>query len=269
MSGFIILLKSRLSGKLLIWLLPVIGLMAYLLFGTAIFFRPGGTACMSDRDCLTETHWKQMGGFQLYTPDGERIGCWGTALAQLVYYYKLAPYGRVRYVSSRGVHIDEDLGAFRFDFPLFTRQIDSATSRASREQLARYSYYAALVVKKDFGTGRNMDLLPSSSEWERHYKAHVTQYISWRHLFPYTSGKLEKIIYAELNQRRPVYLHFSNFKDVGHSVLIDGYCYRDEHFFVHLNQGQGGPTDGWYDFYKGILKPDDGALRVIYTLAPF
>jgi len=111
--------------------------------------------------------------------------------------------------------------------------------------------------------------LPSSSEWERHYKAHVTQYISWRHLFPYTSGKLEKIIYAELNQRRPVYLHFSNFKDVGHSVLIDGYCYRDEHFFVHLNQGQGGPTDGWYDFYKGILKPDDGALRVIYTLAPF
>jgi len=209
-----------------------------------------------------------MGGFQVYTPDGNRIGCWGTALAQLAYYYKLMPHGRVRYTSSRGFRIDEDLGTFPFDFSVFVSRIDSMTTRVACEQLAKYSYYAALVVKKDFGTGRNMDLLPSAEEWERHFNARVSRYISWRHFLPYTAGKLEEVTYRELNQRRPVYLHFSNFSDIGHSVLIDGYCYKDSHFLVHLNQGQGGPKDGWYDFYKGILKPDDIALRVIYTFRP-
>lgn len=39
-------------------------------------------------------------------------------------------------------------------------------------------------------------------------------------------------------------------------------------FTVHINQGQGGQDDGWYDFYQGILRSDDNALRVVYTSKP-
>jgi hypothetical protein len=38
---------------------------------------------------------------------------------------------------------------------------------------------------------------------------------------------------------------------------------------IHTNQGQGGPDDGWYDFYKGILRTDDNTLRVVYTFKPY
>jgi Peptidase C10 family len=60
-----------------------------------------------------------------------------------------------------------------------------------------------------------------------------------------------------LNSRRPLLLHFANLRDFGHSVVADGYCYQDGKFMVHINQGQGGADDGWYDFHQGILKPDD------------
>jgi hypothetical protein len=253
----------RILAILVVILIPV-----YLFVSTAFLFSPPPSKCIADSACLTRTHWQQMGGFQSFTPDGSRIGCWGTALAQLAYYYKLEPFGQVRYTSTRGIAIDEDLRAFHFDFTLFAPQIDSGTNKETVTQLAKYNYYAALTVKKDFGTGKNMDLLPSPGLFESHYKVKVHRYISWKRFLPYTDGKLASLIYRELGQKRPVYLHFSNFKDVGHTVLVDGYCNENGVFKVHLNQGQGGPTDGWYDFYKGFLKPDDNALRVVYTFEP-
>jgi Peptidase C10 family len=72
----------------------------------------------------------------------------------------------------------------------------------------------------------------------------------------------------EIDNRQPVLLHFANLKGFGHSVVVDGYCYQQGEFRVHINQGQGGPDDGWFDFSQGILKPDDNALRVVYTFRP-
>jgi hypothetical protein len=57
-------------------------------------------------------------------------------------------------------------------------------------------------------------------------------------------------------------------EDFGHSVVIDGYKQTDKQFLVHLNQGQGGPQDGWYDFGQDLLKKGDHKLRVIYTIKP-
>lgn len=223
---------------------------------------------MADKECLTTTHWKQMGGFQQYTPDSSRLGCWSTALAQIVYYHRLMPYGHVQYTSRHGFAINEYIDSTQFQFSLFANVIDTTTSIASVNQMAKYNYYAALAVEKDFGTDSYMHKLAPASLLEQHYHMKVERFISWHHYLPYTHGKLEKVIYQELNQNRPVFLHFANLKDFGHSVVVDGYCYRNGTFMIHANQGQGGPTDGWYDFYKGILRPDDNALRVVYTFKP-
>lgn len=48
---------------------------------------------MADSECLTTTHWKQMGGFERCTPDSLRTGCWSTALAQIVYYRASSGFG--------------------------------------------------------------------------------------------------------------------------------------------------------------------------------
>jgi hypothetical protein len=87
-------------------------------------------------------------------------------------------------------------------------------------------------------------------------------------LLPYTTGKQKAIIQREVYAKRPLFLHFANLKDFGHSVVIDGYKTVGNHFYVHLNQGQGGVQDGWYDFEKDLLKKDDRKLRVLYTIQP-
>ena len=224
---------------------------------------------MEDTKCLTKTHWQQMGGFEKYTPDSLRIGCWSTALAQIVYYHKLKPYGHVEYTSQKGYKINENIDSTQINFNLFAQAIDSTTSQETINQLAKYNYYAALAVQKDFGTDNYMNKLAPASLFEQHYKMKVERYIAWHQLVPNTFRKLEKIIYNEINNNRPVFLHFANLKDFGHSVVVDGYCYKDGNFMIHTNQGQGGPTDGWYNFYKGILRPDDTALRVVYTCKPY
>ena len=242
--------------------------LAYLFFSTGFLFKPDKTKCITNTHYLLSTHWKQMGGFEKYTPDKLRTGCWSTALAQITFYHQLKPFGQVKYVSRNGYKINENLDSTNFDFNLFTPTIDSLTSKETTNQLAKYNYYAALAMQKDFGTDRYMNKLAPASLLEAHYHMSVERYISFRKVIPYTHSKLEKIIYKELQQQRPLFLHFANLKDFGHSVVIDGYCYDNNKFMVHLNQGQGGKDDGWYDFYKGILRPDDTALRVIYTFKP-
>lgn len=249
----------------------VLGLLGltYLFVCTSFPFFPDKTKCMTDSDCLTKTHWKQMAGFEKYTPDSLRTGCWSTALAQIVYYYKLKPYGHVEYASRQGYKINENLDSFQFNFALFTPTIETTTSPESINQLAKYNYYAALAVQKDFGTDRYMNKLASASLLEEHYHLKVERYISWHKVVPNTLGKLEKIIHNEINDKRPIFLHFANLKDFGHSIVVDGYCYKNGTFMIHTNQGQGGPTDGWYNFYNGLLRIDDNALRVVYTFKPY
>jgi len=209
-----------------------------------------------------------MGGFEKYTPDSLRVGCWSTALAQIMYYHRLKPYGQVSYTSRNGYKIDETPDSAKIDFSQFATTIDAGTPEVVKDQLAKYSYYAALAVQKDFGTDRYMHKLASSSMLEEHYDVKVERYISWHKLLPNTMGKLEQVIYDELNSKRPVFLHFADLKDFGHSAVVNGYRYENGSFIIHINQGQGGPTDGWYDFHKGILRENDNALRVVYTFKP-
>jgi len=207
--------------------------LTYLFACTSFPFFPDKSRCMGDNECLTTTHWKQMGGFERYTPDSLRTGCWSTALAQIVYYHKLKPYGHVEYTSRQNYKINENLDSSQFNFSLFTPAIDTTTSQETINQLAKYNYYAALAVEKDFGTDRYMNKLASADLLEQHYKVKVQRYISWHKFAPNTLGKLEKIIYNELNARRPVFLHFANLNDFGHSIVVDGYCYKDGTFMIH------------------------------------
>lgn len=217
---------------------------------------------------LIKTHWKQMGGFEACTPDKMRLGCWSTALAQIMYYHQLKPFGNVAYLSSKGYRINENIDSASIRMEMLANQIDSTTAPEQAAETARYNYYAALAIQKDFGTDNYMNKLAPAGLLEQHYKVKVHRYISWRQILPYTTGKQERIIRKEISSKRPLFLHFANLKNFGHSVVIDGYRYNDGVFMVHINQGQGGPQDGWYAYDKDLLKDGDRKLRVIYTFEP-
>jgi hypothetical protein len=222
-----------------------------------------------DQDSIfLKTHWKQMGGFEQDTPDHLRLGCWSTAFAQIVYFHQLKPFGHVAYTSSKGYDINIDIDSSKVDLSKLKMQIDTTTPMPDVAALAKYNYFAALAVNKDFGTDNYMHKLAPASLLEEHYKIKVSRYISWHRILPYSSGKLESVIKKEISAKRPLFLHFANLSNFGHSVVIDGYKLTGNQFYVHLNQGQGGPQDGWYDFDKDLLHDGDRKLRVIYTIKP-
>lgn len=238
---------------------------SYILGATNLIDLPKEETPLADSIFLT-THWQQMGGFEHYTPDHLRLGCWSTALAQIMFYHRLKPFGKEKYRSSKGYYIDEKIDSTRINFSMLTDRIDSLTPNANIHALALYNYYAALAVEKDFGTDNYMNKLAPAALFEKHYKVEANRYISWKCLLPFSCGKQERIIREEISHKRPVFLHFTDLATFGHSVVIDGYKIQDKHrFMVHLNQGQGGPQDGWYDFDADLLKKHDRTLRVIYT----
>lgn len=237
----------------------------YLVESTSIFnfkhYPPAKTV-------FTSTHWKQMGGFEAATPDKMRLGCWSTALAQIARFHCLRPYGHVRYTSTKGYIINETFDSSSYDLNQITNQIDSTTPPQQQKALAAYNFAAAVIMEKDFGTDNYMHLLASARQLEEHYRLHSSRYISWHGVAPYTSGKLFRIVQEELLAGRPLLLHFANLAGFGHAVVIDGYKTEGVKQMVHLNQGQGGPQDGWYEFNGDILAPGDRKLRVIYTIRP-
>jgi hypothetical protein len=95
---------------------------------------------------LLKTQWYQDGPFARFTPDHERVGCWSTAYAQILFYHRLQPSGKVRYVCWAGYKVDVDLDAFQFDWAKFPNAIGDQTPEASLEQVAHYSFATAAVV---------------------------------------------------------------------------------------------------------------------------
>ena len=237
-------------------------------FGGTALTEPSFKKYPASDSVLLKTHWQQMGGFERCTPVHMRLGCWSTAFAQIMYYHRLKPFGQVTYTSRHGYRINEVMDSAQVDFSKLAPSIDHHTGDPTINALARYNYYAALAVQKDFGTDSYMQKLASSSLLEKHFRVQVSRYISWHNLLPNSHAKLEAVIRKEISHKRPLFLHFSNLENFGHSVVIDGYKQTTNRFLVHLNQGQGGPQDGWYDFGQDLLKKEDYKLRVIYAIKP-
>lgn len=216
------------------------------------------------------TEWQQMGGFNKFTPQNERIGCWGTAFAQILYHHKVKPSGEVEYVCSNGTNINESFDSYSFDFDVFESKLDSASDDLSIDQMAMYNFFTAACVRKDFGTGNGSILHKTKvgKELESHYPVSTNWYVSMKGQYPYTNGKLQTVIVRELNQKRPIYFYFWDGGQYGHAAVIDGYKKKKGKFLVHINQGQGGEGNDWYDFNDSILHEGDMHTRFIYTIKP-
>lgn len=254
---------------------------------TAMMLMVTVEAAPSASDHLLTTHWYQDGLFAQFTPDHERVGCWSTAYAQILYFHRLKPTGRVRYECTSGYKVDVDLDQYRFDWEQFPNEITEQTPKIGSEQLALYSFATAVAVRKDFGTGGYKRLLNSVDDLEAHFPVDAEIYVHLGEKLPLTpavlTGKLrsEKItnlidrtqivglLQSELAAHRPVYFHFGNVKDFGHSTVIDGIRKEGDRQMVHINFGaKEAEQNKWYDLFAPISQPDDVTLRAFVTLKP-
>jgi stress-induced morphogen len=171
-----------------------------------------------------------------------------------------------------GIKINENLESYKFNWNLFVDKIESNTSQESIEQVAKYSYFTATVMQKDFGTGHHVlkngfqdykDIL------QAHFKCQVNVYQFSDGSFIKEKNAVIKTIKEEINDTRPVAFWFGNQFDWGHAVVIDGYLEKGGQFLVHINQGLGGSGNGVYNLFSPII-PSYGDMywREILTIRP-
>ena len=191
------------------------------------------------------------------------------------------PTGKVDYETITGYKISEDLDSYKFDWDLFVERIDDRTSEESMDQVAKYIYYASIVLEKDFGAGSYKTIIneykggASALNVENvirnlncHFNCEVMDYHYTKEELETYKGDIEKLIKKEIDSGRPIMLYFQSGYS-GHAAVIDGYSYIGDKFIVHINQGASGYGNKWYDFNKPIIDElDDMNHRILLTIKP-
>jgi hypothetical protein len=256
-----------------------------ILLAMLVLVRPA-EAAPADVAPLLQTRWYQDGPFARFTPGNERVGCWSTAYAQILFFHRLKPTGQARYDCSSGQKIDIDLDQYHFDFARFPNRVAPEAPPAETEQVARYSFAVAATVQKDFGTSGYKRLLNSVDDLEKHFAVDAEIYVHLGDKLPVDPADLKrklqsekitnlvnraqiiKLLETELAARRPVYFHFGNIKDFGHSTVIDG-IRGGANPMVHINYGAvEAEKNKWYELFAPISQPDDTTLRAFVTVKP-
>lgn len=236
---------------------------------------------------IISTQWHQRnqsaGDYAKYAPiepgsDGDnwRLGCWSIALAQIFYYYRLEPHGSSSYDTSPGCaprgavcHISEDFDSYDFAWDLFVNYFDSSTNAAQENEVAKYAYYTAVAVQKDFGTFHYVG--NPQTNFLDNFDCTVQVYYLDEDADgdDYTSEELKDIVINEIKSGYPVMLYITNpAEGKAHAVVADGLWGAS---YVHVNMGWG-PGD-CYDhpcntFYSWGAFGDYDTISRVLTIRP-
>jgi hypothetical protein len=194
---------------------------------------------------LLTTQWYQDGPFAQFTPHHERVGCWSTAYAQILYYHRLKPTGRVSYDCSSGQKININLDEYRFDWNQFADIVTAATPKGTVEQMAQ------------FGQSPDQPRRVDCQDQEREY-LQCGQQSSDCHSTHHGTGRGTARLF-----------HFANLRNFGHSTVIDGIRKDGDRFMVHINFGDVvAARNRWYNLFDSIEERDDNTLRAFVTIKP-
>jgi hypothetical protein len=222
-------------------------------------------------DYLLKTHWGDSEPYNKFSPGNNSLGCHSVAIAQICYYHKLAPFGDVHYKCSKGYDIEEDFSKHHFKWDSFVENLNGSNRNKEIDETARYIYFASAAIKKDFGTDQYIKCDDQhKSEVENHFNCiYDCRLKTFDTLSP--EAFLEKdgfysIIKKEIDSKRPLGFYYSNAKDSGHAVVIDGYVVKEKNIYVHANFGWKGKSDGWYNLIEAL--PKDIKLAALITIKP-
>ena len=201
-----------------------------------------------------------------------RLGCLSVAMAQIAYHHGLVPIGQQSYDCKFDGNTVYRISETFLPFSIGQwRQIAAKAVGASDEriaQTARFCYYAALVVRKNFGDGDGAyvgSFFETRQEIREHYGATVSRgtaaeadELGWSD--ETTCASVEQLIRYELNAGRPVLFFAHDPRESGvrgpfpHWMVIDGYGEKKgkvSDFCVHINFGFGN-DGGWFALWKDI-----------------
>lgn len=215
----------------------------------------------------------------------ERLGCCASSLAQVLYFNRRCPTGSVEYTvpgyEATGMDFDAAAESGLCDWSRLAGRPLNSTTDPGTSAVARYIYATALVVERRWGSPKGvphylLDHDAQDAAVSRHYGVDVSRF----HIAKTEAARAEaeSLLVEELDHRRPVIAFLvwlgldqrggpeASWSEAfllqdeasleaafaGHLVVLDGYRRANSRFEVHMNAGQDGFNNGWYDFDETI-----------------
>ena len=210
---------------------------------------------------LIKTHWGQDEPYNLQTPiiDNNRhaaTGCSATAMAQVMYYHQwpkvaTADIPAYTYTEEQTQSSVDMKGlpatTFKWDKMLTSYTKDNPGTEEQRQAVAELMRYCGQSILMRYGpaSGAFIDDVATALRYYFGY----SKYLCVVDKVDCTLENWKKLIWNELNQKRPVCISGSNYSD-GHAFVIDGY---DGNGLFHVNWGWDGESDNY--FAIDVLNP--------------
>jgi len=213
---------------------------------------------------LVHTKWIHSGAYALAAPQKQSLGSWTSAVAQIMRNHKLAPQGKISYITQGAGVMRIDCDRLKFNWSLLTASLNRRSRRAELEHVVRYMMATAAVLQRNFGgDGYVLDTGERLAAIEKHFRA-KTELVETEDI-----QQVRKRLVAELAAERPVLMHVRNRRETTfRAVVVDGYRFKDDDFYIHINMARPGRGNGWYKFAGPIAEFDDEKYRVLVTFQP-
>jgi hypothetical protein len=212
---------------------------------------------------LMTSTWSQGYPYNLTCPEyftlGRSVtGCVATAMAQILYYNReksvtetqaaMPAYDtRTSHPTYGQLHVEGIPAGSPIDWDNMKDSYSGSTTDLQKLAVADLMHYCGVAVNMDYTNSSSGAYVSSAYEAFVKYFGYgsSTRYV----YYASSNDEWDEIVYAELAERRPVYLAGQN-SDGGHAFVTDGY---DGNLHYHINWGWGGTCDGY--FYLTNLDP--------------
>lgn len=200
---------------------------------------------------LVTTKWNQDAPFNNFAPEYTddnnntqrcATGCAATAMAQIMKFHNWPEQGVGHYSYEH-----QSFGTISSNFSDHVYDWTNMIDRYNNGEYSSEQADAVALLMKDCGVSLNMNYGPVSGASIYSY------YPAFKNYFRYTSrtvnrsgcetAEFTKIITDELQEGRPI-IYCGTGEDGVHAFVVDGY---DTNYFLHVNWGWGGYSDGYFD----------------------
>ena len=217
--------------------------------------QPKAMKYASHVDPLITTQWGQGFPYNMYCPNGLPTGCVSTATSQVLKYNEWPQKGQgsvfiyVPFGDLDGIRYEEELGGNEYLYANMADSYWNSFSNTEGQEVAQLMYHVGLAVKSNYakgGTGSYSETLCHGLRNNLGYPYAVTLKRE-----SFTSEEWMDMVYASLNEGKPIIYGGCDDDYSGHEFVLDGY---DEDGKIHINWGWDGSGDGFYDLEPLIFR---------------
>lgn len=191
--------------------------------------------------------------FNFHTPSNYVCGCVATMMAQIMRYFEwpkndVAPISRLCMIDGTIQKMDMIGGRYDWSKMSFVPSLWNEP-KENRQEIGKLCYDVGVSVHMMWSE-------PGSGAYTWFVREALVDTFQYSHAelivfnqnaqSKYSLEKFKTIVVSNCEAGLPVGYGISGSSAGGHAVVIDGYGYTGEDFYVHINPGWGGRSNAWY-----------------------